>query len=221
MSNHDKGKKPQRETIELEDDEARLERIQRVLEKLNTVSPTAGRGMESILNAAGASEPGPRSEGSLNELLTRVQAFLPEIQASNATLLQKASLDPHSVDIENVEGDEKVIQMNLGLGLFEDRSGMEGSESEPETDKNSDIDVEEEDAMEEDSDESSSDTDGSDESSSEDESSEAESDDSGGADQRRSFAPLPKRALLAREIKPLARRGRPEIVVLAETTTND
>jgi hypothetical protein len=45
---------------------------------------------------------------------------------------------------------------NLGLGLFEDRLGLDGSESKPETDENSDVDVEEEDAMEEDSDESSS-----------------------------------------------------------------
>jgi hypothetical protein len=65
------------------------------------------------------------------------------------------------------------------------------------------------------------DTDGSDASSSEDESSEVESDESGGPNQGRRVAPLPKRALLARDIKPLPRRGRPEIVVLAETTTNN
>ncbi|KAJ6588894.1 hypothetical protein B0H19DRAFT_1101839 [Mycena capillaripes] len=205
----DKGKQPQRETIEIEDDDARLERIQRVLENLNTVSPAApGRDMDSIFNTAGASESGPRSEESLNELLARVQAFLPQIEASNAVLVEKASADPHSVDIENVEGDEEVIQMNLGLGVFEDRSGREGSESESESDEES-----AEDSMEENSDEGSSDTDSSDESSS----SEAESEDS--VAPSRKIAPLPKRALLARATKPLPRR--PAIVVLSETTIDD
>ncbi|KAJ7631894.1 hypothetical protein DFH06DRAFT_1223173 [Mycena polygramma] len=153
--NQTKGKQPQRETIEVEDADARLERIQRILEQLNTTSPaaaadTAGRGMEHIFNTAGPSDAVPRSEGSLNELLARVQAFLPQIEASNTALAEKASMDPRSVDIENVDGDEKVIQMNLGLGVFEDRTGREG---ESESDESSD---EDEDGMEEDSDESSS-----------------------------------------------------------------
>ncbi|KAF8138067.1 hypothetical protein K438DRAFT_1880752 [Mycena galopus ATCC 62051] len=204
--NQEKGK--QRETIEVEDDDARLERIQRVLEKLNTVSPATGRDMENILNTSSSSEPGPVNGASSSDLLARVQAFLPQIQASNAALAEK---DPHSLDIENVDGDEKIIQMSLGLGVFEDRSGREGSQSESEDESSVD-----EDAME-DSDESSTDTDSS--SSSEDESSSLESDESGG----RKIAPLPKRALLARAIKPLpgGRAGRPEIVVLAETTTEN
>ncbi|KAJ7666191.1 hypothetical protein DFH06DRAFT_1186185, partial [Mycena polygramma] len=156
-STQTKGKQPQRETIEVEGDDARLERIQRVLEQLNTTSPaaadTAGRGVEHIFNTASPPDAAPRSEGSLNELLARVQAFLPQIEASNTALAEKASMDPRSVDIENVDGDEKVIQMNLGLGVFEDRTGREGeSESDEES---SDVDVEDEDGME-DSDESSS-----------------------------------------------------------------
>ncbi|KAJ6470089.1 glyoxal oxidase N-terminus-domain-containing protein [Mycena vitilis] len=220
MSTQTKGKQPRRETIEVEDDDARLERIQRVLEQLNTTSPsaadTAGRGVEHIFNTAGPSDAVPRSEGDLSELLARVQAFLPQIEASNTALAEKASVDPRSVDIENVDGDEKVIQMNLGLGVFEDRTGREGeSESEEEGSDGG----EDEDGMEEDSDESSSDTDGS--SSSESSSSDAESDDSGAPNLGRTFAPLPKRALLARPTKPLPTRGgRPEIVVLSETATD-
>lgn len=124
----------------------------------------------------------------------------------------------------------------MGLGVFEDRSGREGSHSESESEEDSS----EDDDMEQDSDESSSsmyfifpftlglkyplaDTDSSDDSSSsEEESSSLDSDDSGVPNQGRKLAPLPKRALLARAIKPLpGRTSRPEIVVLAETTTEN
>ncbi|KAJ7686724.1 hypothetical protein B0H17DRAFT_1204147 [Mycena rosella] len=60
-SRQDKGKQPQRETIEIEDDD---------------------------------SQPGPGSGESLSDLLARVQAFLPELQASNAVLAEKAAMDP-------------------------------------------------------------------------------------------------------------------------------
>ncbi|KAJ7892805.1 hypothetical protein B0H14DRAFT_2685783 [Mycena olivaceomarginata] len=208
MSHQAKGK--QRETIEVEDDDARLQRIQRVLEKLNTGAPAAGPDIESIMTGVNApSGPvQPVNEGSLNELLARVQAFLPQIEASNAAL---GEMDPRSLDIENTDGDDKVIEMNLGLGVFEDRSGREEEDSS------------EDDDMEQDSDESSSNTDSSDDSSSsEEESSSLDSEDSGAPNQGRRLAPLPKRALLARTIRPLpGRTSRPEIVVLAETTTEN
>jgi hypothetical protein len=46
-------------------------------------------------------------------VLSRVQAFLPQLKASNALLARR---DPKSIDIENV-GDEEgqYIQMDLGL----------------------------------------------------------------------------------------------------------
>ncbi|KAJ7485308.1 hypothetical protein FB451DRAFT_1168593 [Mycena latifolia] len=201
-----KGKEPQRETIDVEDDDARLQRIQRALEKLNTVSHSAG--LESLLNAPDASQSSPGTGESLNDLLARVQAFLPELQASNALLAEMAAHDPRSVDIENVEGDEKVIQMNLGLGVFEDRTGREGSASDEES-SDSEAEAEGED---EHSDEHSTSTD--DSSSSEDESASRSLETQG-----RQFAPLPKRALLSRLTKPLPQRARPEIVVLSETTT--
>ncbi|KAK7044680.1 hypothetical protein R3P38DRAFT_2880146 [Favolaschia claudopus] len=210
----DQGKGKARETIEIEDDDARLERIQRVLGKLNTVSPAPGRDLESIMNAASSSSDlGAPNEESLNDLLARVQAFLPQIESSNAAL---STQDPRTLDIENTEGDDKVIQMKLGLGVFEDRSGREGSRSGCES-----CEEDEDDDMEN-SDESSSGTGSSDEtsSSSEAESSSSESDDSDLPNGGRKIAPLPKRALVARSIKPLPGRARPEIVVLSETTTN-
>jgi len=36
------------------------------------------------------------------ELLSRVQAFLPQMEASNAILAQRAREDPNSVDIEHI-----------------------------------------------------------------------------------------------------------------------
>jgi len=42
-------------------------------------------------------------------VLARVQQFLPQIEQSNAELLQR---DPRSIDIENIEEtDERVIEM--------------------------------------------------------------------------------------------------------------
>ena len=45
-------------------------------------------------------------------VLSRVQAFLPQMEASNAVLAQKVQADPASVDIENIaEGAEQYIEM--------------------------------------------------------------------------------------------------------------
>ena len=79
-----------------------------------------------------------RSEFSV---LSRVQAFLPRLEASNVLLAQRVKEDPSSVDIEHIStGMEQYIEMvrpsriladswpilsliqNLGLGVFEDRS---------------------------------------------------------------------------------------------------
>ncbi|KAJ6532016.1 hypothetical protein B0H19DRAFT_1081924 [Mycena capillaripes] len=188
---HDKGK--QRETFDVEAEDERFQRIhqtlqwnqrtlpslitiaERVLENLNTVKSVAGLDKEDILDD-----------------LERVRAFLPQIQAANAESLEKASIDPGSVDMKNVEADEKFIQMSLGLGVFEDRTRKEGSDSLSGESSY-------EDDSEEDSDETST-------SSGISESTGDESDD----DQPLPFWP----------IKALPRRaGRPQIV-LSETTTS-
>lgn len=45
-------------------------------------------------------------------VLSRIQAFLPELAASNADLLRRAREDPSSVDIENVGAEEgRYIEM--------------------------------------------------------------------------------------------------------------
>ncbi|ETW86403.1 hypothetical protein HETIRDRAFT_17676, partial [Heterobasidion irregulare TC 32-1] len=57
------------------------------------------------------------------DLLSRVQAFLPALEASNSQLLQQAKNDPRSVDIEHIDDSvQQHIEMNLGLGLFEKRA---------------------------------------------------------------------------------------------------
>ncbi|KAJ7100235.1 hypothetical protein B0H15DRAFT_513935 [Mycena belliarum] len=203
-----KGKQP--ETLEIEDDDARLQRIQRALEQLNTVAPSQAAGLESLLNAPGASQPESGSGVPLEELLARVQEFLPQLQASNAQLAEMAARDPRSVDIENVEGDEEVIEMNLGLGVFEDRTGKQGSDS------SSDEDSSDAESEEKSSDSDSDDMDTTDDSSSSDVRSAARPQGLG-----RQVAPLPRRAIISRPTKPLPRRARPEIVVLSATITED
>lgn len=45
-------------------------------------------------------------------VLSRVQAFLPELAASNADLARRSQQDPRSVDIENVDStEERYIEM--------------------------------------------------------------------------------------------------------------
>ena len=75
----------------------------------------------------------------MDSVLSRVQAFLPQIQSSNEVLNQRMQEDPTSVNIEHISEDmDQYIQMvgflthpyrvshpciqNLGLGVFEDRS---------------------------------------------------------------------------------------------------
>ncbi|KAF8460023.1 hypothetical protein DFH94DRAFT_790994, partial [Russula ochroleuca] len=78
-----------------------------------------------------------------------VRQFLPQIERSNAELLQR---DPMSLDIEHIEeSDEHVVEMDLGLGVFEQRLGRatrdssstssasdSSSSSDPEEDENRD-----------------------------------------------------------------------------------
>ncbi|RIA95942.1 hypothetical protein C1645_816089 [Glomus cerebriforme] len=49
-------------------------------------------------------------------LLSRIANFLPQIASDNKELVKK---DIKSIDIENVEGTERIIEMNLDLGIFE------------------------------------------------------------------------------------------------------
>ncbi|KII88262.1 hypothetical protein PLICRDRAFT_68389, partial [Plicaturopsis crispa FD-325 SS-3] len=119
------------EVLEVENEEDRQRRIQLALEKMNT---EPSRMTPRPLNF----DFGDRSTHAVDppsELLARVQAFLPVLEASNAALSQKLKDDPQSVDIENISQDaEQVIEMNLGLGVFEERQSGASSDNETASD---------------------------------------------------------------------------------------
>jgi len=111
------------EILEVEDEDARLKRFQSVFEKLNSSSPShehtrRGLGMPNFQFDLGERKTWAVEPPS--ELLSRVQAFLPQMEASNVILTERAEADPQSVDMEQV-GDEAepYIEMNLGLGVFD------------------------------------------------------------------------------------------------------
>ncbi|TEB28188.1 hypothetical protein FA13DRAFT_1794180 [Coprinellus micaceus] len=120
------------ERLDVEDDEARQKRLQSLLEHLSTPTSNPAATVPAL--------PAPptglpkfdfgdrRTEAVVpnTELLSRVQAFLPQLEASNRELLARAKADPKSVDIENLENkdrDGRVIKLNLGLGVFEEKQG--------------------------------------------------------------------------------------------------
>ncbi|TFK83418.1 hypothetical protein K466DRAFT_589737 [Polyporus arcularius HHB13444] len=156
------------------------------------------------------------------ELLSRVQAFLPELAASNADLLRRAREDPTSVDIENVrEEDPQYIEMNLGLGVFEQHG--EAPAGIPVADVDLDRDVQMS---------SSDDADDSSGSSSSSSSSGTSGGSGTGSDEDSDsdvdiVVSSSAQPAAARRIKPLPKRragtgaGKPEIVVLSETQSDN
>ncbi|TFY63514.1 hypothetical protein EVG20_g6286 [Dentipellis fragilis] len=123
------------ETLEVETEEERMSRLQNTFASLSSASAPAEDGVGTRPFDFGKREtfavPPP------TDLLARVQAFLPALKASNTELAQK---DPQSVDIENVGEEEgQYIEMNLGLGVFEQRKqGATSSESESSEDQQMD-----------------------------------------------------------------------------------
>lgn len=124
--------------LEVEDEEQRERRIRTLLERLNETSR---------VNASTGITPDPmipripdRKAYPIEpptELLSRVQAFLPAIHASNEALAQR---NPEDLDIENVgEDEEHYIEMNLGLGVFKAkrRNNNASSNDSDESDSNS------------------------------------------------------------------------------------
>lgn len=66
-----------------------------------------------------------------SEVLSRVAAFLPQLAASNRAILQKR---PEDVNIEVLnEAADQVIEMKLGLGVFEEKRS-EGEDSSEDSD---------------------------------------------------------------------------------------
>ncbi|KAF8181265.1 hypothetical protein BJ912DRAFT_979897 [Pholiota molesta] len=197
------------ERLDVEDEEHRQARIQAYLEKLNLSSHS-----RDFTGQAGVPkfDFGDRRTFPIEpptELLSRVQAFLPQLEASNALLSQRAQEDPDSINIEHIpEGMEQYIEMNLGLGVFEDRSQSQKNEAGNEGDDDDDDDDSE---MSTSSD--SSDSDINEMAADEDDDSDADSDES--SEIITSFVP-------SRPIKPLPKRSSnrppPEIVVLNESS---
>ncbi|KAK0466777.1 uncharacterized protein EV420DRAFT_1240577, partial [Desarmillaria tabescens] len=113
------------EKLEVEEEDARIRRIEAVMHKLNATASDP----RPVATAAKPFDFGERRTFAVDppsELLSRVQAFLPQIEASNAILTQRVELDPKSVDIEHItEGMEQYIEMNLGLGVFEHRKDVQ------------------------------------------------------------------------------------------------
>ncbi|TFK56340.1 hypothetical protein OE88DRAFT_1649560 [Heliocybe sulcata] len=149
-----------RETLEVEDEDAREMRINELLQKTNASAgeKTVAADVQSLL---GGPSDRPHALEPPSELLSRVQAFIPQLAASNADLESRMRQDPGSVDIENVSQDAgQYIEMNLGLGVFEARgdqtqtrrssssssmsmlSSLSGSTSAPDSSSDDDSDSE-------------------------------------------------------------------------------
>ncbi|KAK4521813.1 uncharacterized protein ATC70_004350 [Mucor velutinosus] len=70
-----------------------------------------------------------------SDILSRVQAFLPQLKNANEQLKKS---DPSKLDIENVdEEDGQYIEMNLGLGVYEEKKPGQ-LDSEDDEDEDSD-----------------------------------------------------------------------------------
>ncbi|KAF4564465.1 hypothetical protein EYR36_002399 [Pleurotus pulmonarius] len=188
----DKTRKPTN-VLDVEDDDARQRRIQLALEKLNQSSATA-----PAVSPFSFSNAKDYKFSPANELISRVQAFLPQLEVSNSLLAKKMQEDPGSVDIENItEGESQYIEMNLGLGVFEQRN------------KNQEMDVDVDDS-ESSSYSSTSTTSSSGSSASDDTTSDIDYDSDASSEIITCFVP-------SRPIRPLPKRKpRPQIVVLGD-----
>lgn len=72
-----------------------------------------------------------------SDVLSRAAAFLPQLAASNRAILEKK---PDEINIEVLNGEEEeIIEMKLGLGVFEERKGRR---SRPEDDSKQTNDTE-------------------------------------------------------------------------------
>ncbi|KIP04324.1 hypothetical protein PHLGIDRAFT_31403 [Phlebiopsis gigantea 11061_1 CR5-6] len=197
-----KGKNRAIERLDVEDDEHRHERMHDLLMQLDS-------------KTAAAPQHGPRTfdfgerktfmAEPPSALLSRVEAFLPQFAASTADITRRAQEDPDSVDIEKLGDEGRYIQMNLGLGVFEERK--RGASSSPAGDSDTEMHGSESSATSSDS-----------SSHSQNDESDSSSD---GYDSDSSVDIISSAVSMAsyRPIRPLPRRKstRPQIVVLGDT----
>ncbi|KAK4687169.1 NOP protein chaperone 1, partial [Tremellales sp. Uapishka_1] len=111
---------PRRETLDVETDADRQERLARLLASI----PSKPADETPVLTLP-RSQPKPFALPP-SDALARARAFLPLMKSSNVELLEKARLDPKGVDIENVEDEQHVIAMDLGLGVFDAPANTQG-----------------------------------------------------------------------------------------------
>ena len=77
----------------------------------------------------------PKIEPIRSEVLSRAAAFLPQLAASNRAILQR---NPEEINIEMLKGDEtEVIEMKLGLGVFEEKKKKSSESDESSSDSDS------------------------------------------------------------------------------------
>jgi len=102
--------------LEVESEDERSRRIERLLAS-QVPRSTPKRSSAPVMAVNHAAPPPFRMEGP-SALLARVEAFLPRMKEANE------QLDASSANIEDnaVEEGEQHIEMNLGLGVFEERS---------------------------------------------------------------------------------------------------
>lgn len=110
------------ERLEVESEDAREERLRRLLESQDQRAPSVRAPSTSTLLVPGALGREGDDESRLPDLLARLDEFLPQMAAANAELEQLD--DPGSVNIEMQRLDPRsgpYIRMDLGLGVFEQR----------------------------------------------------------------------------------------------------
>ncbi|KAI0828534.1 hypothetical protein BC628DRAFT_1487827 [Trametes gibbosa] len=113
------------QVLEIEDEEARQKRMHSLFAKLEASSSGPNVGASAPPRPFDLGDRSTLPSGPPLELLSRVQAFLPELAASNADLIQRARENPESVNIENIGEDQgRYIEMKLGLGVFDHRGEL-------------------------------------------------------------------------------------------------
>ncbi|KAI0814748.1 hypothetical protein BC629DRAFT_1466891 [Irpex lacteus] len=191
------------ERLDVEDEESRQQRLHEVLMHLDK---TATHQQQDLPRSFDFGDRKTFKIEPPTDLLSRVQAFLPEFAASTDEITRKAEEDPDSVDIEKLQNEGPYIRMDLGLGVFEERKGGSSSSG-----NDSDTEMHDEDATRTSS--SSSGTSNSDSRSDSDSSDEYDSDSSVDI-----ISSTMSTFQYKRPIRPLPRRKstRPNIVVLGE-----
>ncbi|KAG9047657.1 hypothetical protein FS837_001786 [Tulasnella sp. UAMH 9824] len=143
-----KARKTSSTLLEVEDEDARQLRIERLLQAQSSGSTTSTK--KPLIPAEERSR--PHYVPPPTELLARLEAFLPAMKKANEDLERKIATEGQaSVDIENLEdeaesasGDDEreesdgadgpqpkkpYIEMNLGLGVFEARPGESSTQT--------------------------------------------------------------------------------------------